>query len=131
MIGTEFRKLMSLKHKKTRLLIAALSIGIFFAANSRVANSTIPNGADFQAAYQPHENKDRDLTGAQPQIEDAALMARLDLNSKEFNEVGTGFPDSKDNLQGKDPGTSASLVLIGLGFALCASAVVIRRGNPS
>jgi hypothetical protein len=122
---------MSLKHKKTRLLIAALSIGIFFAANSRVANSTIPNGADFRAAYQPPENRARVLTGAQPQIEDAALMARLDLNSREFTEVGTELPTSKENRQRKESGTSASLVLIGLGFALCGSAVVIRRGNPS
>jgi hypothetical protein len=122
---------MSRKHKKTQLLIAALSIGIFFAANSRVANSTIPNGADSRAAYQPPENKDRVLTGAQPQVEDAALMARLDLNSREFNEVGTGLRKSKENRQRKESGTSASLVLIGLGFALCGSAVVIRRGNPS
>jgi hypothetical protein len=122
---------MSLKHKKTRLLIAALSIGIFFAANSRVANSTIPNGADSRASYQPAENNQRVLSSAQPQIEDAALMARLDLNSREFIEVGAGLPHSKHDRQGKKPGTSASLMLIGLGFTLFGCAAVIRRGNPA
>jgi hypothetical protein len=122
---------MSLKHKKTPLLVAALSIGIFFAANSRIANSTIPNGADFRASYQPPDSKHRALSGAQPQIEDAALMARLDLNSREFNEVGAGLARSNEDRHWEKPRTSASLVLIGLGFTLFGCAAVIRRGNPA
>jgi hypothetical protein len=122
---------MSLKHKTTRLLIAALSIGIFFAANSRVANSTIPNGADSRASYQPSENKQRVQSSAQPQIEGAALMARLDLNSREFNEVGAELAHSNEDRHGEKPRTSASLVLIGLGFTLFGCAAAIRRGNPA
>jgi hypothetical protein len=126
-LDDQIRKLMSLKHKKTRLFMAALSIGIFFAANS-----TIPYGADLQADYQPSQN--RVVPGAQVQTGNAAVIARLDFGSREFIAGGARLPGLKGARPGEKsetPGTSASLMLIGLGFMLFGCAVLIRRGKTA
>jgi hypothetical protein len=123
--------LMSLKHKMPRLLIATLAIGFLFVANSRVANSTIPSSADLRAAYQPSENMNPGGSGAQAQLGDAALLARLDLDSREFTEIGSRADESGQDVPRQEPGASASLVLIGFGFSMVGCAVLIRRGKPS
>lgn len=116
---------MRLKNRNTALLVAAFTIGIFF-----IATPANPYGVNQQSAYPPAYSHQR-AAGPQAGLRTLAPMAKLDLSSSEFTARSARLAESREARPQKERGNWESLILIGFGFMLFGSVVLIRRGSAA
>lgn len=118
---------MRLKTRKTPLLVAAFTIGICL-----IADWAAPYGVNQQFLDQPASSGQRVVPAPQDPLRNLAPMATLDLSSNEFTtRRGARLAEWREPRPQKAPGNSDSLVLIGFGFLLFESAILIRRGSTA